>query len=48
MFTRVSEYRAMQNEMEIIKKLNHHKNIVQFLEIDELEVSKNNTFAEKK
>lgn len=35
----MSEFRAMQNEMHTISQLQNHKNIVQFLEINEQEVS---------
>ena len=39
MFTRQSEFKAMQNEMQTIRQLPKHDNIVQFLEVEEQEVT---------
>ena len=39
MFTKQQEFKAMRNEMETIKQLRQHENIVQFLDINEQEVS---------
>ena len=38
MFTNQGEYRAMQAEMQTIKALKIHPNIVHFLEVGEIEV----------
>ena len=38
MFTNQGEYRAMQAEMQTIKALKVHPNIVHFLEVGEVEV----------
>lgn len=45
MFTNQGEYRAMQAEMQTIKALKIHPNIVHFLEVGEVEVKiKNSMF----